>query len=32
MNEKEIKIESPILSEDVNKIVIKIDEREIENY
>ena len=29
--EKDITIESPILSEDVNKIVIKIDEREIEN-
>ena len=29
--EKNITIESPILSEDVNKIVIKIDETEIEN-
>ena len=28
-NEKEIKIESPILSEDINKIIIKIDEKEI---
>ena len=30
-NEKEIKIESPILSEDINKIIIKIDENEIED-
>jgi len=28
-NEKEIKIESPILSEDINKIIIIIDENEI---
>ena len=28
-DEKEIKIESPILSEDINKIVIKIDENKI---
>ena len=30
-NEKEIKIESPILSEDINKIIIKIDENEIKD-
>ena len=30
-DEKEITIESPILSDDVNKIIIKIDENEIEN-
>ena len=30
-NEKDITIESPILSEDINKIVIKIDENKIEN-
>jgi len=30
-NEKDITIESPILSDDVNKIVIKIDENEIDN-
>ena len=30
-DEKDITIESPILSEDINKIVIKIDENEIEN-
>jgi len=28
----EIKIESPILSEDVNKVIIKIDENKIEDY
>ena len=28
-NEKDTTIESPILSEDVNKIVIKIDEKKI---
>ena len=31
-NEKDITIESPILSEDVNKIVIKINEDQIENH
>ena len=31
-NEKDITIESPILSDDINKIVIKIDEDQIENY
>ena len=31
-NEGEIKIESPILSEDINKIIIKIDENEIKDY
>ena len=30
-NEKEIKIESPILSEDINKIIIIIDENEIKD-
>ena len=30
-NEKEIKIESPILSEDINKIIIEIDENEIKD-
>ena len=30
-NEKDIKIESPILSDDISKIVIKIDENEIES-
>lgn len=30
-NEKDITIESPILSEDINKIVIKIDENKIAN-
>ena len=29
-NEKDITIESPIISEDINKIVIKIDEKQIE--
>ena len=31
-NEKDITIESPILSNDINKIVIKIDEDKIENH
>ena len=31
-DENEIKIESPILSEDVNKVIIKIDENKIEDY
>ena len=31
-NETDITIESPILSEDVNKVVIKIDDSKIENY
>ena len=31
INEKDITIESPILSEDINKISIKIDENKIEN-
>ena len=30
-DEKEIKIESPILSDDINKIIIKIDENKIED-
>ena len=30
-SEKEITIESPILSDDVNKITIKIDEQKINN-
>ena len=30
-SEKDITIESPILSEDVNKIIIKIDESDIKN-
>ena len=30
-NEKDITIESPILSDDVSKIIIKIDENNIEN-
>ena len=30
-NEKEIKIESPILSEDINKAIIEIDENEIKD-
>ena len=30
-NEKEIKIKSPILSEDINKIIIEIDENEIKD-
>ena len=30
-NEKKIKIESPILSEDINKIIIEIDENEIKD-
>ena len=30
-NEKEIKIESPILSEDINKIIVEIDENDIED-
>ena len=31
-NEKEITIKSPILSDDVNKITIKIDEQKINNF
>ena len=31
-DEKEITIKSPILSEDVNKITIKIDEQQIDNF
>ena len=30
-NEEEIKIESPIISDDTNKIIIKIDEKEIDD-
>ena len=30
-NEKDIAIESPILSDDINKIIIKIDEQEVGN-
>ena len=30
-NEKDITIESPILSDDINKIIIKIDENKIED-